>query len=211
VLLFRNNYNSHHQCLVSSYSPLSPVVTICTASLTFSNSTFCPHSVFMCFVWIWEQTAIISLYSINRLVCITETECVYCAVRIGYLYNFQVSICLPKEQFYIFVSHLLMPTEATRLCLIFPAVPLSTCVNSQKYSPLSVTIKFWYNFVIISVVFNLCWLFSARMLDYQRYVTHTPYQKSISHQDQFFLKRFNSWPYQVMLFLLRPFNYCIPW
>ena len=28
------------------------VVTICTASLTFSNSTFCPHSVFMCFVWI---------------------------------------------------------------------------------------------------------------------------------------------------------------
>ena len=45
------------------------------------NSTFCPHSVFMCFVWIWEQTAIISLYSINWLVCITETACVYCAVR----------------------------------------------------------------------------------------------------------------------------------
>ena len=58
-----------------------PVVTICTASVTFNNSTFCPHSVFMCFVWIWEQTAIISLYSIDRLVFITETECVYCAVR----------------------------------------------------------------------------------------------------------------------------------
>jgi len=26
----------------------SPVVTICTTSLTFNNSTFCPHSVFMC-------------------------------------------------------------------------------------------------------------------------------------------------------------------
>ena len=51
-----------------------PVVTICTASLTFNNSTFCPHSVFMCFVWIWEQTAFISLYNINWLVCITETE-----------------------------------------------------------------------------------------------------------------------------------------
>jgi hypothetical protein len=36
----------------------------------------CPHSVFMCFVWIWEQPAIISLYSINWLVFITETECV---------------------------------------------------------------------------------------------------------------------------------------
>ena len=35
----------------------------------------------MCFVWIWEQTAIISLYSIDWLVFITETECVYCAVR----------------------------------------------------------------------------------------------------------------------------------
>jgi hypothetical protein len=36
----------------------SAVVTICTASLTSTNSTFCPHSVFTCFVWIWEQTAI---------------------------------------------------------------------------------------------------------------------------------------------------------
>ena len=36
------------------------------------NSTFCPHSVFMCSVWIWERTAIISLYSINWLVFITE-------------------------------------------------------------------------------------------------------------------------------------------
>jgi hypothetical protein len=43
--------------------------------LTFTNSTFCPHSVFMCFVWISEQTAIVSLYSINWLVFITETEC----------------------------------------------------------------------------------------------------------------------------------------
>ena len=41
-------------------------------SLTFNNSTFCPHSVFMCFVWIWEQTAIISLYNIKWLVFITE-------------------------------------------------------------------------------------------------------------------------------------------
>ena len=57
------------------------MITICTTSLTFNNSTFCPHSVFMCFVWISEQTAIISLYTINWLVFITETESVYCAVR----------------------------------------------------------------------------------------------------------------------------------
>jgi hypothetical protein len=35
----------------------------------------------MCFVWISEQTVIISLRSINWLVFIAETECVYCAVR----------------------------------------------------------------------------------------------------------------------------------
>jgi len=51
--------------------------------LTLTKSTFCPHTVFMCFVWISEQTAIISLYSINWLVCITERVCVYCAVRTG--------------------------------------------------------------------------------------------------------------------------------
>ena len=66
-----------------------------TASLTFSNSTFCPHSVSMCFVWIWEQTVIISLYSIIWLVCIAETECVYCAVRTGCLYIIKINRMAP--------------------------------------------------------------------------------------------------------------------
>ena len=43
-------------------------------------------AVFMCFVWISEQTAIISLYSINWLVFVTETESVYCAVRTVFSY-----------------------------------------------------------------------------------------------------------------------------
>ena len=60
---------------------LGSVVTICTTSLAFKYSTFCPHSEFLCFVWISEQAAIISLYNINWVVCITETECVYCAIR----------------------------------------------------------------------------------------------------------------------------------
>jgi hypothetical protein len=36
-----------------------------------------------CFAWNSEQTAIISLYSINLSVFITEAESVYCAVRTG--------------------------------------------------------------------------------------------------------------------------------
>jgi len=83
------------------------VVTLYNASLTFSNSTFCPHSVFMSFVWVWEQTAIISLYSINWMVFITETECVYCAVRTGSLYTasltFSNSTFCPHSVFMCFV------------------------------------------------------------------------------------------------------------
>ena len=45
-------------------------------------------------MWISEQTAIISLYSINWLVVISETESVYCAVRTECLYGVQVSVCL---------------------------------------------------------------------------------------------------------------------
>jgi len=49
----------------------------------------------MCFVWISEQTAIISLHIIDWLVFITETECVYCAVRSTFY-------ILPTEYIYVF-------------------------------------------------------------------------------------------------------------
>ena len=84
----------------SGYYMYHTAVTICTAQWSLyvpHNDQYLPpvwHStilrsahtaVFMCFVWISEQTAIISLYSINWLVFITETESVYCAVRTEYL------------------------------------------------------------------------------------------------------------------------------
>jgi hypothetical protein len=51
----------------------------------------------MCFVWISEQTAIISLYSINWLVLVTETECVYCEVRTESLIY-----VVPTQRIYVF-------------------------------------------------------------------------------------------------------------
>ena len=53
-----------------------------------------PHSVFMYFVWIWEQTTIVSLYKINWLVFITETEIVYCAVWDGSSHTSQVNLTI---------------------------------------------------------------------------------------------------------------------
>ena len=49
------------------------MVALCTVHLTLKkNPTFCPHSVYMCFIWIWIQTTIIVLYSINWLFFFTE-------------------------------------------------------------------------------------------------------------------------------------------
>jgi hypothetical protein len=39
------------------------------------------HTAFMCFVFIWEQTATFATYSINWLVFITEIKSVYSALR----------------------------------------------------------------------------------------------------------------------------------
>jgi len=79
--------------LVSAHVP-SHFKRSLTTGLTVNNFAFCPHSVFKCFVFIWEQTAIISLYSINWLLFITETECVYCAVRTGSLKKIQGNFTL---------------------------------------------------------------------------------------------------------------------
>jgi len=62
----------------------------------------------MCFVWISEETAIIFLYSINWLVFITETECVYCAVRTGYLYtiHFMCFVWISEQTAIIFLYNI---------------------------------------------------------------------------------------------------------
>ena len=57
-----------------------PVATIRIARCNIKQFYVLHTQCIVCFVWICEQTAIISLYNINWLVCITETECVYCAV-----------------------------------------------------------------------------------------------------------------------------------
>jgi len=72
-------YNLLNQWCLYVPSPLTP-----------EDFSYCVY-IFMCFVWISEQTAIISLYKINWLGFLTETECVYCEVRAEYLCAIQVS------------------------------------------------------------------------------------------------------------------------
>ena len=77
----------HHSAL--SMDVLEPTNLYVPPGLALQNYTFCPHSAFMCFVWISEQVVIISLHKINWLVFITETDSVYCAVRTESLYIIQ--------------------------------------------------------------------------------------------------------------------------
>jgi hypothetical protein len=70
--VFRSDYFTVQHYVIGFYN---------RQRLCLLRGTFCPHSVLMCFVWIWEQTVIISMNSIKWLVFITENECVYYAVR----------------------------------------------------------------------------------------------------------------------------------
>jgi hypothetical protein len=92
--------------------------------LTSENYTFCPHSVFKCFVRIWEQTAIISLYSINWLVFITETECVYLAVRTVSLNTIKLSSVSKPLLSSIYYTQSFMPTA-----IVLYLTPLDFTLN----------------------------------------------------------------------------------
>jgi hypothetical protein len=107
--------------LIFARKQQNPLVTISTTSLTFTNSTFCPHSAFMRFVWIWEKTAIFSLYSINWLVFITETEYVYCAVRTGSL----IILITPS----MLHSHGSSGQSPTSHCVDPDSVPINSMCN----------------------------------------------------------------------------------
>ena len=74
--------------IVGRLTLCSPLVTICTSNI--HKIYVLPNTIFICFVWISGQTAIISLYNINWPVFVTETGCVYCAVRTEYLNVIQV-------------------------------------------------------------------------------------------------------------------------
>ena len=50
-------------------------------NVKLKSSEFPPHNVFMYFVWVSEETAIISISTLHRLDFITKIDCVYFAVR----------------------------------------------------------------------------------------------------------------------------------
>jgi len=58
------------------------VVIICTTRFYIKKFSVLPtQCIYVYFMWISEQTEFIGMYSINWLVFITKTECIYCLVQ----------------------------------------------------------------------------------------------------------------------------------
>jgi len=115
------------------------MVTICTAILSFNNSTFSPRSVFMCFLWIRKQTAVISLYSINWLDFITEIK------------PFTAQCSLYVRQIYL--STILRSAHTVYLCVLFgsenkqrlfPYKALTDWIFKQKLNTLVLCVQSMY-------------------------------------------------------------------
>jgi len=64
---------------------LKPTDYVMRQQVSHSTTVRFAHTVFMCFVFIWEQTATCATYSINLLAFIAEKKSVYSAVRTGSL------------------------------------------------------------------------------------------------------------------------------
>jgi len=83
----------------SSLTFYSLLVTWCTNRSNISTTAHSAHTVFMCFVFIWEQTATCATYSTNWLVFITEMKSVYSAVPTGSLNKAVCASCVSVNAF----------------------------------------------------------------------------------------------------------------
>ena len=82
IATFTVKHGTFRYHLMYDSSVDSIVVTVCTTRFSVQKFYFQPtRCVCACFLWTSEQIAIISLHSVNWPAFMTETECVYWAVR----------------------------------------------------------------------------------------------------------------------------------
>jgi len=84
-----------HPCLITLSFKDQWLLCVPPGSV-LKNLTFCPHSAFMCFVWISEWRAIIVLCNINWFVFITNVEYVYCQECTKYSNIIQMNLSVYK-------------------------------------------------------------------------------------------------------------------
>ena len=115
------------------------------------NSAFWSHSAFTCFVWISEQTAIISPDNIKWLVFVTRMECVYCAVRAEPLIWYKLT-----RGFWIQTQHL--RSKANSLYPNFTLYPTLTLQPSPQLTSCPVTYRLVLAVLNLRVLLADSWL-----------------------------------------------------
>ena len=97
------------------------------------------QTVFMCFVWISEQTAIISLYSINWLVFVTDTERVYCAVRTLYIFPTELrAMAQANIGRLLTVETTFDPRPVLVIFVVYKVALIQVSLAGHRCSPLSI-------------------------------------------------------------------------
>ena len=86
------------------------------------------RTAFVCFARISEQTAIISLYSMNLSVFITEAESVYCAVRTGSSTQTDRVSPLKVNSIHIHNSKLRRAASPSECCISIERVSIECCM-----------------------------------------------------------------------------------
>ena len=79
-----SGYGSLSLLFFFSFNLLTPTGYVMHQQFNIQQFYVLP-TLYLCFVFIWEQTATCATYSIKWLVFITEVKSVYCAVRTGSL------------------------------------------------------------------------------------------------------------------------------
>jgi len=82
------------------------------------------HTVFMCFVFIWEQTATCATYSINWLVFMVEMKSVYSAVRTRSLNK---AVCASSLK--VNIAATVRSAHTVFMCFVFIWEQTATCAT----------------------------------------------------------------------------------
>jgi hypothetical protein len=104
----------------------SLLVRCCNSS--FNIQLYALPTLYLCFVFVWEQTATCVTYSINWLVFITEMESVYSAVRTGYLNEAVCAYATYSINWLVFITEMKSVYSAVRTGSLNEAV----CAPSFK-------------------------------------------------------------------------------
>jgi hypothetical protein len=106
----------------------SLLVTECTNKLKILTTVRSAHTVFTCFVFVWEQTATCATYIKNWLVFITEMKSVYSAVRTGALNEVVCACATYSINWLVFITEMKSVYSEVRTGALNEAV----CASSFK-------------------------------------------------------------------------------